>query len=66
MKVTVSVIDNRTTEGTSNREFYTYYSAYKYIRSHSGRSLLVRIECGNLVDTLAINGFINFMNMEEK
>ena len=34
MKVTVSVIDNRTTEGTSNREFYTYYSAYKLSLIH--------------------------------
>lgn len=65
MKVTVIVSDKRTKEGNSKREFFTYYSAYKYIRSHSDRSLLVRIERDNLVYTLTIHDFINFMNIDE-
>lgn len=77
MKVTVSVIDRRTKFGTGNREFFTYYSAYKYIRSNLDRVLSVRAEYNYStrahaipepeysVYTWSIPEFISFMDMEE-
>lgn len=77
MKVTVSVSDKRTKEGNSNREFLTYYSAYKYVKSHLERALLVRVEYNYStrahaipepeysVYTWTIPEFISFMDMEE-
>lgn len=65
MKVTVLVSDKRTTCGTSNREFCSYLSAYKYIKSHldTALSVVIKFESGTYKRT--IREFISFMEMEE-
>lgn len=65
MKVAVLVSDKRTAFGTSNREFNTYYSAYKYIKSHLDIALSVVINFEGLAYRRTIPEFISFMEMEE-
>ena len=65
MKVTVSVIDRRTKFGTSNREFWSYLSAYKYIKAHLDTALAVVIKCESYTCKRTIPEFISFMEMEE-
>lgn len=65
MKVTVLVSDKRTAFGTSNREFWSYLSAYKYVKSHLDTALavVIKFESGTIKRT--IPEFISFMEMEE-
>lgn len=65
MKVTVSVIDRRTKFGTSNREFWSYLSAYKYIKSHLDTALSVVIKFESDTYRRTIPEFISFMELEE-
>ena len=65
MKVTVLVIDRRTSFGTSNREFCSYLSAYKYIKSHLDTALSVVIKFESDTYRRTIPEFISFMEMEE-
>lgn len=64
MKVTVLVSDKRTAFGTSNREFWSYLSAYKYVKSHLDRVISVAIKCDISAHMLTASEFINFMDME--
>lgn len=65
MKVTVIVSDKRTTFGTSKREFWSYLSAYKYIKSHLDTALSVVIKFESDTYRRTIHEFISFMDMEE-
>lgn len=65
MKVTVIVSDKRTTFGTSKREFWSYLSAYKYIKSHLDTALSVVIKFESDTYRRTIREFISFMEMEE-
>lgn len=65
MKVTVSVIDRRTKFGTSNREFWSYLSAYKYIKAHLDTALSVVIKFESDTYRRTIPEFISFMELEE-
>lgn len=65
MKVTVIVSDKRAVEGTSNRGFCSYCSAYNYIKSHLDKALAVVIKYENAYYIRTISEFISFMEMEE-
>lgn len=65
MIVKVLVKDKRTFEGARYRDFYSYNSAYKYIKKRLDRVILVKIKIdgGDIIHTL--QEFISFMEMEE-
>lgn len=65
MIVKVLVKDKRTFEGARYRDFYSYNSAYKYIKKRLDRVILVKIKIddGEIIHTL--QEFISFMEMEE-
>lgn len=65
MVVKVLVKDKRTIEGARYRDFYGYYSAYKYVKKRLDRVILVKIKIdgGEIIHTL--QEFISFMEMEE-
>lgn len=65
MKVTVLVSDKRAKDGESKREFYDYCSAYKYIKLHLDKAVLVIIRYENAHYMRTIPEFISFMDMEE-
>ena len=65
VKVTVLVSDKRTAFGTSNREFWSYLSAYKYIKSHLDTALSVVIKFESDTYRRTIPEFISFMELEE-
>ena len=63
MKVTVLVSDKRTAFGTSNREFWSYLSAYKYVKSHLDRVISVKIKIVGGEITYTLQEFIDFINL---
>lgn len=65
MIVKVLVKDKRTFEGARYRDFYSYNSAYKYIKKRLDRviSVKIKIDGGEIIYTL--QEFISFMEMEE-
>lgn len=64
MVVKVLVKDKRTFEGVRYRDFYSYYSAYKYIKTRLDRVISVKIKIGDGEITHTLQEFIDFINLE--
>lgn len=64
MVVKVLVKDKRTFEGARYRDFYSYYSAYKYIKTRLDRVISVKIKILGGEITYTLQEFIDFINLE--